>query len=138
MISVWGWRGPNRQMPGRPHSQNGVDALFVGEGEKFERGGGFESPHGEPSKPCPCRWAAPVGQPRRLISGWLPRCPVTATRFLASAKAALVRVEIIFLSAWAITAMMPTTSSLASGMSAATNRTPAFWGSPHDVFKTVR
>ena len=74
----------------------------------------------------PCRCAAPVGQPRRLISGCF-RCPVTATRFRASASAALVRVEIIFLSAWAITAMMPTTSSLASGMSAATNRTPAFW-----------
>jgi hypothetical protein len=60
-----------------------------------------------------------------LTSGCI-RCPVTATRFLASAKAALVRVEIILRSAWAMTAMMPTTSSLASGMSAATNRTPAF------------
>jgi hypothetical protein len=42
----------------------------------------------------------------------------------------LVRVEIILRSAWAITATMPTSSSLASGMSAATNRTAAFWSRP--------
>jgi hypothetical protein len=39
------------------------------------------------------------------------------------------RCEIIFRSAWATTAMIPTVSSFASGMSAATNRRPGFCSS---------
>jgi hypothetical protein len=46
---------------------------------------------------------------------------------LAPAQASLARREVIFRSAWATTAMMPIVSSLASGMSAATNLTPAFY-----------
>jgi hypothetical protein len=60
----------------------------------------------------------------------LPASPAgrqhTTPRSLATARAALVRSEMIRRSACATTAMLPTIISLPSGMTAAANRTPAF------------
>ena len=58
--------------------------------------------------------------------GRLVGLPSLTPRALAACSAALVRSEIMRRSACATSAMMPTTISLASGMSAATNLTPAF------------
>ncbi len=67
---------------------------------------------GCPPRPARLRAAAPLGLPRRT------------PRAFAAASASLVRREIASRSCCATSAMMPTVRSFASGMSAATNRTP--------------